>query len=157
MLGFAAAHPNNSQRVIRERIAGSTSTYCHTSLRNVGADAMHVGLVRQVRQHELGRLAKQRRALGAVGHQQHALVDGVECGQLETRQVAVADRRAVHVFQGELRIGLGGGGAEAPHLQLAGARGLHVLGPLRGVEAGAQADGRKALGPGLVELPLDLR
>ena len=77
-------------------------------------------------------------------------------GSLKRARLLLADRRAVHVLERALAVGLGRGAAEEPHLQRAGARRLHVLGPLRGLEDHADADRRQALLPVLVELAVDL-
>ena len=57
---------------------------------------------------------------------------------------------------GPCAIGIARGRAEEPHLQLAGARLLHVLRPLRGLEDHADADRGGAALPVLVVLAIDL-
>ena len=121
-------------------------------LLQVGHETVHVHLVRRVGHAQTLGLLEQLLALGAIGQHGELVVDGVEGRQLEARQVALPRLRAVQALQRLLAVGGRGQRAHAPHLQLAGARRLQVLGPLGGGKFQPDADRPHVLLPQLVEL-----
>ena len=71
-------------------------------MRCVGVFVRHVG------HGDLLGLQEQLLALGPVGDDVHALVDRIELGQIEARQVLAADLRAVQPRERALPVGAGG-------------------------------------------------
>ncbi len=147
------------------RPPGSTSTYFQKSrtkmLRRapmthgcseVGEDAVHVHLVRHVGDHQLLRCVHQRGALGAVGQRTLLLVEPVVLRQVEAREVRLPAVRSVAKRQERVAVGRTCAPTDAPHHQLAGARGLQVLRPLRVAELDAETEGGHVLAPQLDQL-----
>jgi hypothetical protein len=128
----------------------------HFRIGHVGDDPVDAKLVRHVGDRELHRLVEERRALGSVGHDGKPLVELVHLRQLEARHVLAADLVAVVARERAEAVGAGGGRADRPHHELAGARGLQILRPLRVPERDAKADRVHVLLEELLDLALRL-
>jgi hypothetical protein len=97
---------------------------------------------------------EQRGALGPVGQALDALKQRVGLGVLEAADVVATGVAAGQARGGRAAVDQRRGVGHRPHLQLAAARALELLGPLGDLEGDAQADALHVLVEQLVDLAL---